>query len=182
MGNHEPARHLFTAWSTNTNLHAKHEETSMPISHESIQLYQQRKSRTMDYERITRELFFKMVDKDLTLSATRCLLYLIFRANPKQGTCHINLRRKHISDDLNIDRITVYRAITELKAKHFISIDDDGIITVNDIEKGEQSISQSNHTKRVSEHLPVYNPWQERRKLTRSGTNGNGTKRIGELF
>ena len=154
----------------------------MPISHESIQLYQQRKSRTMNYERITRELFFKTVDKDLSLSATRCLFYLIFRANPQTGTCHSNLRRKHIQHDLKMPKMTVYRAINELKAKHFISIDEDDIITVNDIEKGEKSISQSNHTKRVSEHLPVYNPWQERRKLTRSGTNGNGTKRIGELF
>ena len=154
----------------------------MPISHESIQLYQQRKSRTMQYERIDRDLFFKMVDKDLTLSATRCLLYLIFRTNPKTGTCHSNLRRKHIQHDLQMPKITVYKAINELKAKHFISIDEDGIITVNDIENSEESISRSNHTKRVSEHLPVYNPWQERRKLTRSGTNGNGTKRIGELF
>ena len=152
------------------------------INHESIQLYQQRKSRTMDYERITRELFFKTVDKDLSLSATRCLFYLILRANPKNGICHINLRRKHISDDLKMANRTLYDAITELKAKHFISIDEDGIITVNDIEKGEQSISQANHTKRVSEHLPVYYPWQECRKFTRSGSNGNGTKRMGELF
>ena len=154
----------------------------MPISHESIQLYQQRKSRTMQYERLERNLVFKMVDKELTLSATRCLLYLLLRANPQTGTCHSNLKRKHISDDLKIPRRTVHNAITELKAKHFISIDEDGIITVNDIEKGEQSISQANHTKRVSEHLPVYNPWQERRKFTRSSSNGNGTKSIGELF
>lgn len=152
------------------------------ITHESIQLYQQRKSRTMDYERITRELFFKTVDKDLTLSATRCLMYLIFRANPQTGTCHNNLRRKHIQHDLKMPKRTVYDALTELKAKRFISIDEDGIITVNDIEQSEKSIKQSNHTKRVSEHLPVYNPWQERRKLTRSSSNGNGTKGIGELF
>ena len=136
----------------------------------------------MDYERITRELFFKMVDKKLSASATYCLLYLIFRANPKHGTCHHSVRRKHLTEDLKMNRKTAYNAITELKAKHFISIDEDGIITVNDIEKGEQSISQSNHTKRVSEHLPVYNPWQERRKFTRSSSNGNGTKGIGELF
>ena len=154
----------------------------MPISHESIQLYQQRKSRTMDYERISRELFFKMVDKDLTLSATRCLLYLILRADPKSGTCHISLRRKHIGDDSKMNRKAVYRALNELKAKRFISIDEHGFITVNDIQKGEKSISRSNHTKRVSEHLPVYNPWQERRKFTHSSSNGNGTKGIGQLF
>ena len=154
----------------------------MPISSESIELYQQRKSRTMRYERIDRDVFFKMVDKRLSASATHCLLYLILRANPQNGICHINVRRKHISDDLKINKKTVYRALNELKAKRFISIDEDGIITVNDIEKGEKGINQANHTKRVSEHLPVYNPWQERRKPTRSSSNGNRTKRIGELF